>query len=230
MMKRRTIEVTLPEACDKAMQRDGVEPKPYYRSVGEKAWWLQQMLSLIPPKVWSQESGLTISELIEKAKRNKWERVLLDGWTQAALLCQDLDWADALLNETASEKMQSLFQLLPQARQEAFIIKLLEADPALDTYTKPAYICIACCQRQWGEALSRAVIDSMVHTVTKSEKSRYWMWTAIGDNIGRHLDPALIPEAVMRLTEATKSLTERRAELEPFLNLIQFRHEMLKEF
>ena len=43
-LRRKTIEVTLPEACDKAMQRDGVEPKPGFRGVGEKAWWLQQML------------------------------------------------------------------------------------------------------------------------------------------------------------------------------------------
>jgi Family of unknown function (DUF5691) len=229
-LKRRTIEVTLPEACDKAMQRDGVEPKHYSRNVGEKSWWLQQMLSLIPPKVWPQESGWTISELIEAAKHSKWEKVLLDGWTQAALYCQDLEWAGALLDETASEKLQSLFQILPQARQEAFILRLLEADPALDTYTKPAYICIACCQRQWGEALSRAVIDSLVHTATKSPSNRFWIWTAIDDNIGHHLDPALIPEAILRLTEATKTLTERRAELEPFLNFIQFRHEMLKEF
>jgi hypothetical protein len=229
-VRRKTIEVTLPEACDKAMQRDGVEPKPYYQSIGEKAWWLQQMLRLIPPKVWSQESGWTIGELIEAAKHSKWEKVLLEGWTQATALCQDLEWAGALLDETASEKMQSLFQILPQARQEAFIIKLLEADPSLDTYTKPAYICIACSQRQWGDALSRAVIDSLVHTAKKNPKNHYWIWTAISDNIGRHLDPALIPEAVMRLTEAATSLTERRAELEPFLNFIQFRHEMLREF
>jgi Family of unknown function (DUF5691) len=229
-MKRRTIEVTLPEACDKAMQRDGVEPKPYYPNIGEKAWWLQQMLSLIPPKVWSQESGWTISELIEEANHSKWKKVLLDGWTQAALLCQDLEWAGALLNETASEKMQLLFQILPQAQQEDFIVKLLEADPGLDTYTKPACLCIVYCQRPWGEALSRAVIDSFVHTATKNLKNRYWIWTPIIANVGRYIDPTLIPEAIMRLTEATKSLTERRADLEPLLNLIQFRHEMLKEF
>jgi hypothetical protein len=168
--------------------------------------------------------------LIEAAKRSKWKSVLLEAWTQAALLCQDLEWAGALLNEPALDKMQSLVQILPQTQQEAFIIRLLEADPALDTYTKPAYMCIACCQRQWGEALSRAVIDSLVHTAMKNPKDHYWIWTAIGNNIGRHLDPSLIPEAVMRLTEATKSLTERQAQLEPFLNFIQFRHEMLKEF
>src|SRR5262245_363534 len=96
-LRRKTIEIRLPEACDKAMQRDGVEPKPYYHGVGEKAWWLQQMLGSIPPQVWSRESGWTISELIEVAGRSDWKSMLIEGWSQAARLCRDVEWADALI-------------------------------------------------------------------------------------------------------------------------------------
>jgi uncharacterized protein DUF5691 len=227
-LRRKRIEVTLPEACDKAMQRDGVEPKPYHRNVGEKAWWLQQMLGLIPPKVWLEESGWTVGELIEEAKRGKWKNVLIGGWSQAALLCQDLEWADALLDEDSGEKTQPLFQIMPQARQEAYIIRLLKADPALNP-SKLAYSCIVFCQGQWGQALSRAVIDSLLHTATKGWANYNWIWTSIVDTVGCRLDPALIPEAVMRLTEATKPLADRLSALEPFLNFIQFRYEMLKE-
>ncbi|HEX5083719.1 MAG TPA: DUF5691 domain-containing protein, partial [Blastocatellia bacterium] len=35
-LKRKTIEVTLPETCDKAMQRDGVDQK-----VDDPSWWLR---------------------------------------------------------------------------------------------------------------------------------------------------------------------------------------------
>ncbi|HEX5081814.1 MAG TPA: hypothetical protein VFY40_07205, partial [Blastocatellia bacterium] len=180
-------------------------------------------------------SGWTISELIEAAKHSKWEKFLLDGWSQATLSCQDLEWASALLDETASKEttqstMQSLFQILPQARQEAFIIKLLKADPDLNTSHKPAYTCISCCQGQWSEALTRVVIDSLVHSARKQPKYYHHMTFILGYKIPSHLNPALIPEAVIRLTEATTSLTELQTELEPFLNFIQFRHEMLKEF
>ena len=71
---------------DLLMQRDGLEPKPYSQGIGEKAWWLRQMLELIPPRVWSRESGWTIGELIEAAKRGEWKNVFLDGWSQAARL------------------------------------------------------------------------------------------------------------------------------------------------
>jgi hypothetical protein len=228
-LKRKTIEVTLPEACDKAMQRDGVEPKPYSQGLGEKAWWLQQTLGLIPPKFWSQESGWPVSKLIEVAKRGEWKSVLLEGWSQAARLCGDVEWADALLAETYEQEQASyLFQVLPQARQEAFILKLLRNDPSLHT-SKPARSYVATCWRQWGEALSRAVISSLLHHAATDRFKDSWMWSGFTDNIGCRLDPALIPETISRLTDAMKPPTEPAPAIEQFLNFIQFRHEMLKE-
>ncbi|HEY7184859.1 MAG TPA: DUF5691 domain-containing protein [Blastocatellia bacterium] len=228
-LRRKTIEIALPEACDEAMQRDGVEPKPYSRDIGEKAWLLQQMLGMIPPKLWSSESGWLISELIEAAKRGDWKNMLLDGWSQAARLCGDVEWAAALLAETYEREQDGrLFQVLPQARQEAFIIELLRKDPSLHT-SNPARNYVATCWRQWGEALSRAVIDSLLHHAETDRFKDGWMWSGFMDNIGCRIDPALIPEAISRLTEATKPPAERAPALERFLDFIQFRHEMLKE-
>lgn len=228
-LKRRTIEITLPEACDKAMQRDGVEPKPSYQGIGEKAWWLQQMLGLIPPKVWSQESGWSISELIAVAKRGEWKNVLIDGWSQASQLCRDVEWADALLAETFERaEAPSLFQVLPQTRQEDFIIELLRKSPSLRT-DKPAGNYVAACLRPWGMKLSRAVIDSLLHHAATDRFKEGWMWVGILNAIACRIGPALIPEAVTQLTEAANPWSERPPALESFLDFIQFRHEMLKE-
>jgi len=228
-LRRKTIEVTLPEACDKAMQRDGVEPKPYSHGVGEKAWWLQQMLGVIPPGVWPRESGWTIRELIEGAERCDWKSALIEGWSQAARLHRDGEWADALLAETYKQgQVEYLFQVLPPARQEAFIIELLKKDPSLHT-SKPARSYVATCWRQWGEQLSRAVMNSLLHHAATDRFKDGWMWSGFTDYIGCRLDPALIPETISRLTDATKPPAERAPAIEQFLNFIQFRHEMLKE-
>jgi uncharacterized protein DUF5691 len=227
-LRRREIEIRLPEKCDKAMQRDGVEPKPALRGVGEKAWWLQQMLGLIPPKVWSQESGWKAGELIEAANKSEWKDVLLDGWSAAAARSRDAEWADALLVETF-EKMDAarLFDVLPPARQESFIIELLRKHPSLHT-TKPAYKFIRSCRRQWGEALSRAVIDRLLRNPATAGSDNVW-WPIFTNDIGCSLDPALIPETISRFTETTKPPAQRAPAVEQFLNFIQFRHEMLKE-
>jgi hypothetical protein len=228
-LRRRTIEITLPEACNKAMQRDGIEPKPYSQGIGEKAWWLQQTLGLIPPGLWSRESGWSIGELIEAAKRCEWKNVLLDGWSQAARLCRDVEWADALFAETFERaEAASLFHNLSQTRQEDFIIELLRKSPSLGA-DKSARNYVTYCWRPWGVKLSRAVIDSLLRHAATDRFKEGWMWSGFLNTIGCRLDPALIPEAVTRLTEAAKPWAERPHALERFLDFIQFRHEMLKE-
>ncbi len=228
-LKRKTIEVILPEACDKAMQRDGIEPKSYSQDVGEKAWWLQQMLGLIPPNVWMQESGWSINELVAVAKRSEWKRVLLDGWSRASQYSRDAEWADTLLAETdKQEHALTLFQVLPQPRQESFMIELLRNSPSL-AFDKPARGYVAACTRPWSVKLSQAVVNSLLHHAATDRFKDGWMWSDFIDNIGCRLDPALIPETISRLTEATKPVSERSGVVEQFLNFIQFRYEMLKE-
>jgi len=228
-LKRKIIEVTLPGACDKAMQRDGIEPKPYSQGVGERAWWLQQMLGLIPPNVWLQVSGWEISELIAVAKRGEWKSVLLDGWSQAARLCRDPEWADALIVETDNlEQALSLFQILPPTRQESFIIELLRKSPSLSS-DKPARGYVVACSRPWSAKLSRAVVNSLVYHAATDRFKNGWMWAEFIGNVGCCLDPALIPESISRLTEVTKQSAERSGVIEQFMNLIQFRYETLKE-
>ncbi|HKQ75740.1 MAG TPA: DUF5691 domain-containing protein [Blastocatellia bacterium] len=227
-LKRKEIEVKLPEKLDKSMQRDGVEPKPAHRAIGEKAWWLQQTLGSIPPKVWSQESAWPISALIEAAKRSDWKDVLLDGWSQAAARSADAEWADALLAETFEQTdAVYLFYVLPPARQESFIIELLKKHPSLHT-TKPAYKYIRSCRRQWGEALSRAVIDILLRHPSTAGSDNVW-WPVFTNDIGRLIDQSLIPETISRFTSATNPPAQRAPAIEQFLNFIQFRHEMLKE-
>jgi len=228
-LKRKALEITLPEVCDKGMQRDGIEPKPYFQGIGEKAWWLQQLLGRIPPTVWRQESGWEVSELIEAAKRSDWKNVLLEGWSQAACLYQDVEWADALLAETfGKEQAVSTFQILPQERQEAFITGLLRNDPSLHT-SKPSRNYLAACAGRWSEAFSRVVVDSLLYHAVNDGFKVVWWWSDIIPTIGCRLAPALIHEAVTRLTEATKAWSERAPALERFLDFIQIRHEMLEE-
>jgi Family of unknown function (DUF5691) len=228
-LKRKMLEIALPEACDKAMQRDGIEPKPHHQGIGEKAWWLQQMLGLIPPKIWEQESGWEVSELIAVAKRNEWKSVLLEGWSQAAQVCRDGEWAEALLVETfGQEQAVNLFRVLPQSRQESFIIELLRTAPSLQM-DKPAYHFIASYERQWSEKLSRAVVDSLLHHAAIDRFKETWMWSGFLESTGCRLDPQLIPETIARLSKAMKPPADQPVVIEQFLNLIQFRYEILKE-
>ncbi len=229
--KRKTIEVTLPEACDQAMRRDGViEAKPRLQPLGQKAWWLLQMLNTIPPNVWSQESGWTISELIEAASRSEEKQLLLKGWLRATELYRDVEWAAALLAETfetEETRFFEMFNILPDARQEAFIIEQLRKSTSFQT-GQPVRKIVGFCFRPWSVNLSRLMSDALLRHAATDGVEEDWRWEGFLNNIGCRLDPSLIPEAVTRLTEATKS-GKPQPPLEKFLDFIQFRHEMLKE-
>ncbi len=232
--KSREIEITLPEKRDKAMQRDRVKLKPAsYFSLGEKAFWLQEMLGSIPPKFWLQESGWTISELIDAAKKTEWKDVLIVGWTNAAVRSEDEEWAEALLAEDSVYKgidVANLFEVLPQTRQESFTVEFLKKHPSLASI-EPAYIFVRSLYwgPQWGEALSRAVIDCLIQQLPAHGIPNIW-WSVFTDGIGHKLDPTVIPETIARFNDAMKPPAARAPEVERFLNLIQFRYEMLNEF
>src|SRR5262249_3150418 len=58
------LAVGLPEACDEAMVRDGVDPRPHAQH-GERAGWLVQMLAIVPPSTWCRTWDATPAEIVE---------------------------------------------------------------------------------------------------------------------------------------------------------------------
>ena len=96
-----TLNVALPGECDKAMIRDGIEPKPP-QGAGEKAWWLMHMLAAVPPSTWSQAWSITPAQLVDLAAAGEWKQPLLVGWVQAAGRFADVPWAGALTQVTLS--------------------------------------------------------------------------------------------------------------------------------
>jgi hypothetical protein len=230
-LKRKTIEVSLPEVCDKGMKRDGIDLKHKPQDIGEKAWWLVEMLNRIPPRVWSEESGWTINDLITVAIRSEWKRELLGGWSLAAGLYRDVEWAEALLAEPieSDQAAAGLFYILPKPRQESFLIEFLKTNISLHE-NDPARIFLRICGHPWSMNLSRTVVDCLLHHAATDEYFKYDMlWYGIIEDFGCRLDPQLIPETVSRLTEASRPPAERVPLIEQFLSFIQFRYEMLKE-
>ena len=93
---RPHLEVILPESCDKDMIRDGIE-RTAPSKVGQRAWWLIQMLASVPPSVWPQTWHKTPADLLRAAAESEWKQVLFEGWERAALTRIPADVQDALI-------------------------------------------------------------------------------------------------------------------------------------
>ncbi|WP_156401516.1 DUF5691 domain-containing protein [Duganella sp. Root1480D1] len=95
------LEVSLPEACDKAMKRDGVGVEnPYH--MGEKQAWLFNMMQCVPPSHWSERWEQPPAGVLQVLQANDFGRVLQEGLVHAVGLSaragdgQAADWFVAI--------------------------------------------------------------------------------------------------------------------------------------
>lgn len=113
-VRRGTLILRPPAACDDAMRRDGIvhrynpaEAESWYGITQDDAhlwrvdepWWLMQIIAAAPPGCGFRHEGASASpdDLILAAMAHEQAHVPLTGWRYSAALHRDPDWAEALL-------------------------------------------------------------------------------------------------------------------------------------
>jgi hypothetical protein len=92
----KKLEVNLPSAFDTSWRDDAIEEKPPV-GVGEKAFWAQQILGLVPVKHWGKAFGLETDRLVElTVNSNDWADLLLGAWFRSAILHRDAEMSAAI--------------------------------------------------------------------------------------------------------------------------------------
>lgn len=226
------VEVTLPAECDKAMLRDGIEAKlpAHDKRFGEKAWWLVQMLSAVPPSLWSEAAHARPGEVLDAGLKTEWKDVLISAWSIAAERAADPDWAEALLmlGDARLAAQEGLVDLLPPARREALAIQLLAAGPkALDSQ-HPAMQVLLRCRHAWSDELSRAVLDQARKRLA-GQASYDWSFQSALPDFGLYIRPHLAEEAATGWPELDASRSYLSERVERLTSLLHFRREMLQE-
>jgi hypothetical protein len=126
LLGRTKLLVTLPESWDKAWQADGIEQKTTsIEGGGERAGWLGQLLSLLPPSRWIAHLGVSAEELLDLAAETEWHTLLLRAWARATYLHQEKAFAAPLLLRHFTQPT-----LLAQ-QQVTHLFALLRADEKL---------------------------------------------------------------------------------------------------
>jgi hypothetical protein len=230
------LDVTLPDACDKAMARDGIEPKPPTALQGETAWWLRQMLGAVPLATWTAAWGATPADLVEAAVGSDWKEVVLPGWAQAAERQHDAAWAGVLLTalpeRMAEFAMSGLVPVLAPAAREALVLRLLAEDPKPSQHSHPALFILEHHTAPWSARLTRAVLDlarrRRKHQMSHTDYFGHYLLSQLG-TYARYMDPALAEEAAQGWPERTEAGRYWDKLIDEFVAEMQFRHEMLKE-
>ena len=132
LRKRWVLDApTAPAADAKADQLD--TPRPEKESLGERAWWLYQLVRQAPLGWWRTHTGMSPAELLAWAAGTDWTEALVRGWADVLFAAPDDDWCDALLDHwppTLRESPARVLGLLTPARRDRHLLRQAR-DPAL---------------------------------------------------------------------------------------------------
>ncbi|WP_344859163.1 DUF5691 domain-containing protein, partial [Planomonospora alba] len=212
---RRRIEVTPPDECDAAMERDGIRARPPH-GTGAKGWWLQQMVARTPLAVWPRLLGRPPAELV-RAGLGDWTREVTAGWVRAAVLQRDPEWARELF---ARDPLADLLAVLPRDEREAVAAAFVRGGGPVDRRIRgldgQLIMVLGGAGGPWGPDLTRAVLGKIIELAG----SQPWNLGELVRLAGERADPAL------------HGLAERLSPEPPVQEvaaLLRFRDDMLKE-
>jgi hypothetical protein len=224
--KLNTIAVQLPEACDAAMQQDGIELKPQSR-IGQHAWWLQQIIAATPLHFWQHAQPVDVSALLQLANEHEWREALLGGWLLATQRQGNKEWGQAFLNRPTeySYDMHQLLDLLTPEQRQSYLCKFLQNDA--QSFFQNLVTVLSQYREPWSEELSRHVLEHIRQYGATSDYSRYWQIMELLKSSALCILPSFLTEAATLLTTIHPQLKEA---VDKFLNTLQFRQDMMETF
>jgi hypothetical protein len=134
-LRGTTITLEAPAAFDAAWKADLIEEaKPKGLSMGERAWWLFQIVRSVPLSWWEAQTGMNPAECLAWAQKSDWKDALRQGWAEAQAAQRRVEWAEAFLGISLPPNgpltVFDLLDTLPPALRETHFLKLLTDNDA----------------------------------------------------------------------------------------------------
>lgn len=226
---RRIIAVTPPAAFDPAWVADGIKEKPL-QGIGEKAWWLRQIASLVPLDDWPDLLGISRDELFSISREKDWEEALLAGWIESARRFPALALAEDFIPFIAKAEpwpqgahprlqlLQGLLDAMPADRRYDILdqlAKLLDPPAALDL--------LARCGTPESVGKGKAILSLLDREM--SEKSTY-----LTRPQARALAICIAPAQIQPCLERLAKLLAISPPAEEFATVLEFRRTMISQF
>ncbi|NJP05035.1 MAG: hypothetical protein HC837_05100 [Chloroflexaceae bacterium] len=250
LLKRRSLEVTLPDTCDEAMVRDGIACKPPSMSyaagkepwwLSEKSWWLAQIVSFVPTNYWYQQWQLGPHELIKAAQQSDWTALLVHAWTQAAHRSGDLPFLEALLPLLLKHNNQAALDMLTEGLPadwiETIILRLLHEERQPIHLEHAAMPFLLRYQQPWSHRLARAVWQSVQERLAQTppkKSSSFWytmsqLVVPLSEMLALRFPADMAREVAVIFADEHDPIQRWHDPLKHMVVTLQFRDDMLKE-
>jgi hypothetical protein len=225
---KRTLHIEPPAVFDPTWTADGIKEKPP-QGTGEKAWWLRQIIALIPIDDWPEILGISGSELFSLPIDKDWRDTLLLGWLDSARKLPVHSLPDAFLPFVAAldpwpsiaiskgQLIGNLLDLMEQGARFKWIDQIAKALPpplALDLIAR----CVAPPPPGEGRVMLE-IIDQAVLTET----------TTLTRPQARALAVCIPADGIQPRLEAIAKLSKVSAATEEFATTLEFRRSMISQ-
>lgn len=238
------LTLTLPQACDKAMQRDGIGVLAH-PGLGEKAGWLLDLMRCVPPTHWSDSWQLAPRQVLALLARQEFNTALVSGLVQAAgraLGAQPgagaIDWFVTLIGEGAPAGMSLNIAAmllpdlgrLPQQEQERIVLRWLEQPAGAAHALNWAAQHFTGAAEALSPALSRLMLASAQRQML-AEPQRDYQARGSFAVLARTLDPVAVDGARGNWpASGWEYWPQWRALVDDLMETLQFRHTMQASF
>jgi hypothetical protein len=233
--RHRKLIVQLPAALDKTAVRDGLEAKPpAARKVGERAFWLEQMVELVPPRHWCERFACDAPTFVAAAIETDHASELLSALSLAATRHPDVEFIAALCeawSKSANEPpviaqaVARLVAALPAGMHsemfEAQLRKLSERDFDAMFHLTMNY------DLPWSAGATSFALEALGKRVA-GDSQQYANPRNMLDTWGQRCDVPTAHSALAEMLLAAGQSPWRNA-LQQFDDTVQFRAAMRKE-
>ncbi len=224
------LRISVPKEFTRDMARDGLVEKPP-PDIGQRAWWLRQIIAATPLSVWVDALGCGPVELVELEVTEEWRKELHRAWGAAAASAEDLDWARALLGAGHLEDHEYLVAVLPPIERDRLVVDQIEASGLGAVEAR----LIAALPGPWSPELSRATVEAAAalartggHRRLPGSRAADWDFSTFTNGLTRKLDPDSVVYGLATFGQILDTATDDGI-LGALIDTLMFRHEMLEE-
>jgi hypothetical protein len=221
--------LSLPEACDKEMIRDGISLNTVNPGMGKKEDWLMQMLGVIDPEHWCQRFSLTPMKLSTIANNNKeWAQLFLRAWRKSAILHNSSAWAEALIPLVEPQGLMDC--LFGDQREDFFLNALNFSNGSIQGYanTEQALLSLLSGNHKLSQHFSKLLLDVFKKELTAKNHYTNPSFRML-QPLSLRLHVSVAQEAFGGWRTDAMEFNPVRDQLDKFMSTLQTRCEMHAE-
>ena len=242
--KKGKLVINLPSECSEEMIRDGIKPKLKWPGRGQKAGYLGQMLSKVPPGNWNDFFGQETDDCINLFLATEYPDIVFFALMNSTHLVDNEEWMEMILEYIAANfydpfiaenisflNLPGLLEKTPAKLYNDLILSCYEHEQELNDEGSLLFFLIRNAPRQLPNEIAKRVVEDLKARLAGEE---YFYDNVqikqLFKNLGYRLRPHLYDWVDKEFLSVSRSWGSLSQSIEMMLTTLKFRKDMVDEF